>query len=94
MRNFNLAKTGDLIWEWNEGVPISAEVAVGDRAVYVATRAGDVIAIAPVAAERLAEGSAPSDDESDPGSPGVVPPDDSSPTTTVPPSRGGGGGTM
>jgi outer membrane protein assembly factor BamB/tetratricopeptide (TPR) repeat protein len=88
------AATGALIWEWDEGVPISAEVAVGDRAVYVATRAGDVIAIAPVASERLAEGSARSDDEPDSGSPGVVPPDDSSPTTTVPPSRGGGGGTM
>ena len=63
------AATGDLVWEWNEGVPISAEVALGDKAVYVATRAGQVIAIAPVAAERLAEDGAPTDEEEGTGSP-------------------------
>ena len=86
------AATGDLLWEWNEGVPISAEIAVGDRAIYVATRAGQVIAIAPVAGERLAEDSAPSDDEPSGVAPAVVPPDDSSATTTVPERKGGGGG--
>ena len=83
------AATGDLVWEWNEGTPISAEVALGDRAIYVATRGGDVIAIAPVADERLAEGFGPDSDEDEPGpgSPGVVPPDDETPP---PPQQGGG----
>ena len=84
------AATGETVWEWNEGVPISAEIAVGDRAIYVATRAGQVIAIAPIATERLAVGSSPA--EPDSGSPGVEPPGDSSPTTTVPERKGGGGG--
>jgi outer membrane protein assembly factor BamB len=95
------AATGDVLWEWNEGVPISAEIAIGDRAIYVATRAGQVIAIGPVAEERLAEGTS-SDDEPGIGSPGAEPPDtanngadssgDESPTTTVPERKGGGGG--
>jgi outer membrane protein assembly factor BamB len=45
----------DIVWKWDTGAPILSSVAVVDRAVYVATIGGQVIAIAPVATERLAE---------------------------------------
>jgi outer membrane protein assembly factor BamB len=38
-------QTGELVWEWHEGVPISASPTVTDGVVYVATSAGHVIAI-------------------------------------------------
>jgi outer membrane protein assembly factor BamB/tetratricopeptide (TPR) repeat protein len=38
-------RTGELVWEWYEGVPISAAPTVTDGVVYVATTAGHVIAI-------------------------------------------------
>jgi outer membrane protein assembly factor BamB/tetratricopeptide (TPR) repeat protein len=44
----------DIIWEWDARAQLVNSVAVIDRAVYVATTGGDVIAIAPVEAERLA----------------------------------------
>jgi outer membrane protein assembly factor BamB len=85
------AKTGALMWEWDEGVPIRAAVAVTDGVVYVATSAGEVIAIAPVKAERLGETTPTTGTESDPTT--TVPADDGTTTTTVR-SGGGGGGTF
>jgi outer membrane protein assembly factor BamB/tetratricopeptide (TPR) repeat protein len=38
-------KSGELVWEWYEGVPISAAPTVTDGVVYIATTAGQVIAI-------------------------------------------------
>jgi outer membrane protein assembly factor BamB len=38
-------KSGELVWEWHEGVPISASPTITDGVVYVATTAGHVIAI-------------------------------------------------
>ena len=37
--------TGELVWEWSEGLPITASVAATDGVVYVATTGGRVIAI-------------------------------------------------
>jgi outer membrane protein assembly factor BamB len=39
------ATSGELIWEWREGPPISSSMAVTDGVVYVTTTAGQVIAI-------------------------------------------------
>ncbi|GMQ86037.1 MAG: hypothetical protein BMS9Abin07_1609 [Acidimicrobiia bacterium] len=94
------AKTGELVWEWDEGVPIRAAVAVTDRVVYVATSAGQVVAIAPIADERLGETTTTTDGVSGPGTtaPGgsTVPPDTAVPgddgTTSTTVRKGGGGG--
>lgn len=88
------AKTGELKWEWDEGVPISSALAVTDGVVYAATSAGNVIAIAPVKSERLGETTPTTVDDSGPGTtvPGgstvpsdtTVPSDGDTTTTTVP----------
>lgn len=44
-----------IVWKYDTDAQIVNSVAVTDRVVYVATTGGRVIAIAPVAAERLAE---------------------------------------
>ena len=85
------AKTGDLKWEWYESVPISSALAVTDRVVYAATNAGHVIAIAPVAAERLAETTTTTGADSNTGT--TVPPDRETTSTTAR-SGGGSGGTF
>ena len=43
----------EIVWQWDTGAQIVASVAVIDRAVYVATAGGEVIAIAPVVKERV-----------------------------------------
>lgn len=45
----------EILWEYDAGAQIVNSVAVTDKVVYAATTAGRVIAIAPVAEERLAD---------------------------------------
>jgi outer membrane protein assembly factor BamB len=44
-----------IVWDYDARSQITNSVAVTDRVVYVATTGGEVIAIAPVASERLAD---------------------------------------
>ena len=72
-------------------MPISSALAVTDRVVYAETNAGHVIAIAPVAAERLAETTTTTGADSNTGT--TVPPDGETTSTTAR-SGGGSGGTF